>query len=134
MNPEQLLYTKSHEWVHVADGSGGEKIVTMGLTAFALEALTDLVFIDLPDVGREVKAKEPLGEVESVKAVSDIYSPVDGEVAEVNSEVADRLESLADDPYESGWLVKIRVADEAGLPNLQDYNAYKKQCEQESEH
>lgn len=134
MKPEELLYTKSHEWVHVDTGGDGNKVATMGLTGFALEALTDLVFIDLPEVGREVKAKEPLGEVESVKAVSDIYSPVDGEVVEVNSEVADRLESLGDDPYDSGWLVKIKVADESGLADLQDYQAYQKQCEAESDH
>ncbi len=133
MTPENLLYTKTHEWVRVEDAAGG-KTATVGISAFALEALTDLVFIDLPEPGRQVEAGQPLGEVESVKAVSDIYSPVDGEVAEVNTEIADKLETLADDPYESGWLVKIKITDEAGLANLLDAAAYKKQCEEEGDH
>lgn len=133
MTPEELLYSKTHEWVRVETDSSGAKIATLGLSAFALEALTDLVFIDLPEVGRAVEAGQPLGEIESVKAVSDIYSPVDGEVVEVNSPLADKLESLADDPYEDGWFVRIKISDETGLSSLLDYAAYQKQCEEESE-
>ena len=82
-------------------------------------------------MGRPVKAGEPFGEIESVKAVSDLYSPVDGEVVAVNAALADNLEHLADDPYEAGWFIKIKIADEAGLANLLDEAAYKKQCEEE---
>jgi glycine cleavage system H protein len=126
-----LLYSKTHEWVRVeADPSVG-KIAIVGLTAFALEALTDLVHVELPQVGQAVKAGEPFGEIESVKAVSDLYSPVDGTVAAVNEALADNLEHLADDPYQSGWFIKIKIADEAGLALLLDEAAYKKQCEEE---
>jgi glycine cleavage system H protein len=133
VTPERLLYSKTHEWVQVdADASGG-KVATVGISAFALEALTDLVYIDLPEVGREVEAGGSFGEIESVKAVSDIYSPVEGEIVAVHSEVADNLERLPEDPYGEGWLVKIRVSDESGLEQLMDHAAYQKQCEQEME-
>jgi glycine cleavage system H protein len=128
---QSRLYSKTHEWVRVETNPAGEKIAVVGLTAFALEALTDLVYVGLPEVGRQVKAGQPFGEIESVKAVSDLYSPVDGAIAEVNSSLADNLASLADDPYESGWFVKIKIADEAGLAQLLDEAAYKKQCEEE---
>ena len=128
---QDRLYSKTHEWVRVEAGPSGEKTAVVGLTAFALESLTDLVFVDLPEVGRRVKAGESFGEIESVKAVSDLYSPVDGEIAEVNSALADNLEHLADDPYQAGWFIKIKIADEAGLAELLDEAAYKKQCEEE---
>ena len=133
MTPKELLYTTTHEWVHVGADAAGAKIATLGLTAFALEALTDLVYVDLPEVGRQVEAGATIGEIESVKAVSDLYSPVDGEIVEVHSALVDRLEQLPNDPYGEGWLVKIKVADEAGLAGLMDYAAYQKQCEQEME-
>ena len=131
MNPENLLFAKTHEWVHVED-SGGAKVATIGLSAFAIEALTDLVFVDLPEVGRAVTAGEPLGEIESVKAVSDLYSPVSGEVIEANTPLADDLEKLSEDVYGAGWLVKIKIGDEAGLADLMDYATYQKQCEEEA--
>ena len=131
MNPENLLFAKTHEWVHVED-SGGAKIATIGLSAFAIEALTDLVFVDLPEVGRAVTAGEPLGEIESVKAVSDLYSPVSGEVIEANTPLADDLEKLSEDVYGAGWLVKIKIGDEAGLADLMHYATYQKQCEEEA--
>ena len=133
MTPEQLLFTRTHEWVRLETGAAGEKTATVGISAFALELLTDLVFVDLPEVGRQVTAGEPMAEIESVKAVSDIYSPVDGQVVEVNAELSDRLDTLADDPYETGWFVKIKIADPAPLEQLLDYAAYQKQC-QEEEH
>lgn len=132
MKPEQLFYSKTHEWVHVAAGPAGEKIATVGISAFALEALTDLVFVELPEIGRAVQAKAPFGEIESVKAVSDLYSPVDGEVVEINEQLPENLEKLADDPYGFGWFVKIRITNEAGLADLLDYTAYQKQCEEEA--
>ena len=128
---QDRMYSKTHEWVRVENDPSGGKIAVVGLTAFALEALTDLVYVGLPEVGRQVKAGESFGEIESVKAVSDLYSPVDGEIAAVNSALADNLEHLADDPYESGWFIKIKIADEAGLAELLDEAAYKKQCEEE---
>lgn len=131
MNPEQLLYATTHEWVHVETDSDGQKLATVGLSKFAIEALTDLVFIDLPEVGRTVKAGEPFGEIESVKAVSDLYSPVDGEVTEVNTAVSDSLDWLNDDPYGKGWLVKIKITDESGLSKLMDYATYQKQLADE---
>jgi glycine cleavage system H protein len=131
VTPEKLLYSKTHEWVHVETDATGAKTATVGLSAFALEALTDLVFVQLPEVGRAVAAGEPFGEIESVKAVSDLYSPVDGEIVEVNSGLVDKLDALADDPYEVGWFVKIKIGDDAGLANLLDYVAYQKQCEEE---
>jgi glycine cleavage system H protein len=132
MNPQDLLYAKTHEWVHVVTSPAGEKIATVGLSDFALKALTDLVFLNLPEKGRKVDAGQPFGEIESVKAVSDLYSPVDGEVIEVNSPLAANLETLAKDPYGEGWLVKVRISDEAGLANLLDDTSYRKQCEEEA--
>ena len=127
---EKLLYAKTHEWVRVESDPAG-KTATVGLTAFALEMLTDLVHIELPQVGQKVKAGQPFDEIESVKAVSDLYSPVDGQVVAVNTAVAGILEHLADDPYNAGWFIKIKIGDEAGLANLLDEAAYKKQCEEE---
>ncbi len=125
------LYSKTHEWVRLEAGPSGGKTAVVGLTAFALESLTDLVHVELPKAGSQVKAGEPFGEIESVKAVSDLYSPVDGEITAVNSALVDNLEHLADDPYQSGWFIKIKIADEAGLAQLLDEAAYKKQCEEE---
>jgi glycine cleavage system H protein len=129
--PEQLLYAKTHEWVYVETAPDGAKIATLGISAFALKALTDLVYIDLPQAGRELAVGESFGEIESVKAVSDIYSPVEGRIVEVNAAIADHLEQLGNDPYGAGWLVKIRVADESGLKALMDHAAYQRQCEEE---
>ncbi len=134
MTPEQLLYSKTHEWVQVDTDSSGAKIATIGLSAFAIEALTDLVFVDLPEVGRDVAAGESFGEIESVKAVSDLCSPIAGQIVEVNGPLADQLDTLADDPYEAGWFVKIKITDESGLAGLLDHAAYQKQCEEEGGH
>jgi glycine cleavage system H protein len=131
VQPQDLLYAKTHEWTHVDRGSAGEKIATVGLSHFAVEALTDLVFLELPETGREVKAGESFGEVESVKAVSDLYSPVSGEIVEVNHALADKLADLQNDPYGAGWIVKIKIADEADLKNLLSHQDYTKQCEEE---
>jgi glycine cleavage system H protein len=136
MNPQDLLFAKTHEWVRVESGPAG-KTTTVGLSDFALKALTDLVFINLPETGSQVEAGQPFGEIESVKAVSDLYSPVDGEVVEVNTVPSDDagkakyLERLSQDPYGTGWMVKIRISDEAGLSQLLDYAAYQKQAEEE---
>ena len=127
MKPEELLYAKTHEWVAVAEEDGA-RVVTLGISAFAVEALTDLVYIDLPEVGKQVHAEQPFCEVESVKAVSDIYSPIDGHVIAVNESLPDALETIGEDPYNAGWIAKIKLTDDAGLDNLMDHSAYEKQC------
>jgi glycine cleavage system H protein len=132
VNPEELLYAKTHEWVRVEDQDGG-KLAVVGLSAFALEALTDLVYIELPEVDRQVAVGESFGEIESVKAVSDLYAPVTGDIVDVNTELPDRIESLGDDPYDTGWIIKIRITDESGLGELMDHTAYQKQCEEEGD-
>ena len=115
MNPEDLLFAKTHEWVALEEADGA-RIATIGISAFAVESLTDLVFIEL----------------ESVKAVSDVYSPVAGEVIEVNTPLADALEKLSDDPYGEGWIAKVRVEDDSGLTDLMDYADYQKVCAEEA--
>jgi glycine cleavage system H protein len=130
VKPEELLFASTHEWLHV-DRNSKPPVGTIGVSGFAVEQLSDLVFLELPEVGRKVKAGESLGEIESVKSVSDIYSPVSGEVTEVNSGLPDRLETLQNDPYGAGWFVKIRLTDEADLSHLMDYTAYQKQCAEE---
>jgi glycine cleavage system H protein len=127
MNPKDLLYAETHEWVRVA-ADGGRKVATIGITAFAIEQLTDLVHMVLPKVGTQVKAGTPFGEVESVKAVSDLYSPVDGEVIAVHSELPGKLETLGSDPYAEGWMIKVALSDESSLKSLMDAAAYEKQC------
>jgi glycine cleavage system H protein len=130
VQPQELLYAKTHEWVQV-DRKSGEKIATVGISHFAVEALTDLVYIELPEVGRTLKAGESFGEVESVKAVSDLYSPLSGEVVDVNGDLANHLDQLHDDPYGSGWIMKIKVNDESELSQLLSHAAYEKQCAEE---
>lgn len=131
MSPEKLLYAKTHEWVHLENDAQGQKVATVGISSFAVEALTDLVYMQLPPVGRKLKAGESFGEIESVKAVSDLYSPVDGEVVAVNQDLPNKLETLNADPYGAGWLVKVRLSSEDSLRDLLDYQAYQKQCAEE---
>jgi glycine cleavage system H protein len=130
VQPQDLLYAKTHEWVQL-DRKGGEKIATVGISHFAVEALTDLVYIELPEVGRALKAGESFGEVESVKAVSDLYSPLSGEIVAVNGELPNHLDQLHDDPYGSGWIMKIKINDESELSQLLSHAAYEKQCAEE---
>ena len=131
MKPEELLFSKTHEWVHIGR-DGEETVATVGISAFALEQLTDLVYIALPQAGRSVKAGDSIGEIESVKAVSDLYSPVTGTIREVNTALADSLETFSNDPYGAGWVVKIEVTDESHLDQLMDYAAYERQCAEEA--
>ncbi len=126
MDPNSLKYAPSHEWAAVSGD-----IATIGITDFAVKALTDLVFIDLPAVGKSVEAGEMFGEVESVKAVSELLSPVSGEIVEVNSEIADNLDSLASDPFGAGWLVKVKMSNPEELAKLLNFTAYQKQCLEE---
>jgi glycine cleavage system H protein len=131
VNPQDLLYSKTHEWARIEASGAGEKIATVGITAFAYELLTDLVFVALPEIGKKAQAGSPLGEIESVKAVSDFYSPVTGEVVAVNTEVTENLEKLSQDPFGHWWFVKIKITDETGLKNLLNAAAYEKQCAEE---
>jgi glycine cleavage system H protein len=131
VNPDKLLFAKTHEWVSISQ-EGPQRVATIGLSAFAVEALTDLVFIELPKVGRKVAAEESFCEVESVKAVSDIYAPLAGEVIAVNESLPDRLETLSSDPYGEGWIAKIRVADDSALKSLMEHAAYQKMCAEEA--
>jgi glycine cleavage system H protein len=124
---KKLLYAESHEWVDIADVDGA-KIATVGISAFAIEQLNDLVYMDLPKVGRTLTAGEEFGEVESVKAVSPLYSPVSGEIVEVHSELPSNLDQLKDNPYDFGWIMKVKLGDESALGSLLDYVAYTKQC------
>lgn len=126
MDPTSLKYQKSHEWLHL-DGD----IASVGISDFAVKQLTDLVYIELPEVGRTLSVGESFGEVESVKAVSDLYSPVSGEVVEVNTSLEDGLEVLSEDPFGAGWIVKIRVEDVGQLDALLDKTAYDQHCEAE---
>jgi glycine cleavage system H protein len=112
-SPSDRRYTKEHEWVRVEDNMG-----TVGITDYAQDQLGDIVYVDLPSPGTQVKQLEKLGEIESVKAVSDLYSPVSGELVEVNQGVNDRPELVNQSPYEEGWLVRVRLADPAELDNL----------------
>jgi len=130
VNPNELLYSATHEWTHVSE-EGGAKVATIGISPFAVEQLTDLVYMELPEVGRKVSAGDSFGEIESVKAVSDLYSPVSGEVIEVNTQLPDSLEVLSTDACGAGWIAKIRISQPAELDALMDYAAYQRQCAEE---
>ena len=117
--PSGLLYTKSHEWVKI-DGD----VATIGITDHAQSELGDIVYLDLPEVGRALQQDESLGSVESVKTVSDIYSPVAGEVVGRNDTLASQSELVNTDPYGGGWLVKVKLTDSGATGHLMDAAAY----------
>lgn len=119
MYPTGYRYTKEHEWLNV-EGSQA----TLGITDYAQQELGDVVFVELPKVGAQVKAGQSFGTVESVKAVSDIFSPVSGEVTEINSALADAPEKINQDPHGAAWLVKIRLTDPKETAVLMDAAAY----------
>lgn len=124
MRPTDRKYLESHEWCKI-DGD----VATIGITDFAVSQLSDLVFLDLPKQGATVTAGEQFGEIESVKAVSSLYSGVSGEVTEVNAELADNLEWLAEDAFEKSWMIKVKVTDTS--PDLLDAAAYEENCKAE---
>ncbi|MGI9517219.1 MAG: glycine cleavage system protein GcvH [Pirellulaceae bacterium] len=126
MNQEELLYAATHEWVHI----GEDGVATIGISDFAVEQLTDLVYMELPQVGATVTAGEEFGEVESVKAVSPMYAPISGEVIEVNTGLPDGLEILNDDAFGAGWIAKVKMSGDAP-DTLLDHAAYKKQIAEE---
>jgi glycine cleavage system H protein len=114
--PENLQYTKSHEWVRIEGDTA-----TIGITDHAQDELGDVVFVELPEEGATFDAGESFGTVESVKAVSDLYTPVGGEVVEVNSALEDAPENINEDPYGEGWIVKLRTTDGADLLSPEEY-------------
>ena len=118
--PDDLRYTKDHEWVRV-EGS----LAKVGITDYAQDALGDVVYVDLPDVGASVTANQPLGEVESTKSVSDVYSPIGGTIVEKNPMVDDRPELVNEQPYGDGWLVVIEPTDLGAIDGLLDAAAYR---------
>ncbi|MDP4115790.1 MAG: glycine cleavage system protein GcvH [Bacteroidota bacterium] len=122
--PDNLKYTKEHEWILV-EGSVG----TIGITEFAQSELGDVVFVDLNTEPRGVAAGESLGSIEAVKTVSEVYAPCGGKLIEVNTELADHPELVNTDPYNAGWMLKIEIADLAELNSLLDSAAYKAQVE-----
>ncbi|MFD8673911.1 glycine cleavage system protein GcvH [Streptomyces seoulensis] len=120
-NPQQLSYSKEHEWLSAAEGGAS----TVGITEHAANALGDVVFVQLPEVGAEVTAGESCGELESTKSVSELYSPVSGEITEVNQDVVDDPSLVNSEPFEGGWLFKVRVAGQpADLLTADEYTAY----------
>ncbi|HXY73276.1 MAG TPA: glycine cleavage system protein GcvH [Actinomycetota bacterium] len=124
--PEELKYTKEHEWVRL---EGPRAVV--GITDFAQDALGDVVYADVPEVGTQVRAGEPFGEVESTKSVSDVYAPLTGNVVDRNPRLADTPEILNEDPYGDGWMVVIELSDETEVAALLEAGAYRELTESE---
>jgi glycine cleavage system H protein len=118
--PEDLRYSKDHEWARLEDGR-----IRIGITDYAQDALGDVVFVQIPDVGTRVESGDSFSEVESTKSVSDIYAPVAGTIAEVNSELADAPQRVNEDPYGEGWLVVITPDDASQYEQLLDASAYR---------
>jgi glycine cleavage system H protein len=127
MDPHSLRFSRTHEWVHL-DGD----TATIGISDFAVQQLTDLVYIELPDAGRTLRAGEAFGVVESVKAASDLYAPVAGRVTAANSALADDLAVLSEDPFGRGWMIKLQVADPSAVAALLDYAAYQEHSRSEA--
>jgi glycine cleavage system H protein len=117
--PEDLLYHSEHDWARVDDD-----VATFGITWFAQDALGEVVFFDPPEIGSTVTANEFYAEVESVKAVSDVIAPLSGEIVEVNTALADTPEAINDEPYGSGWMVKVKLSDTTEVEGLLDRDAY----------
>ena len=119
MYPEDLKYSKEHEWVRI-NGS----IAEVGVTLFAQESLGDVVYVDLPEVGSEVEQFAKFGEIESVKAVSDLFCPVEGKIVEINQKLVDNPAVVNVEPYGAGWLIKVQLSDSSKLDDLMDAATY----------
>ena len=126
--PEDLKYTKEHEWVRMEKDS-----VVVGITDYAQENLGEVVYVELPEEGSLVSRSEAFGIVESTKAISDLYAPVSGTVVEINDTILDSPELINEDPYEEGWMIRIDMSDESELEKLLDSAAYQSFTEEESE-
>jgi glycine cleavage system H protein len=127
MYPDDLRYSKDHEWIRVEADRG-----RIGITHYAQEQLGDVVFLELPEVGRKLKEHEVFGSVESVKAVSELFSPVAGEVVEVNADLVKKPELVNSDPQGAAWMIVVKLADPGAVSGLMDANAYKAFVESES--
>jgi glycine cleavage system H protein len=127
IDPKKLKFSPSHEWVHIDGG-----LATIGISQFAVDQLTDLTMIDLPSVGTKLAPGQSFGEIESVKSVSSLYTPVGGEVVEVNPAVAEDVQVLSQDPYTKGWLIKVRVDSSPASPELMDHDAYQRKVAEEA--
>jgi glycine cleavage system H protein len=125
--PEDSRYAKSHEYVHTEGG-----VATIGITDYAQKELGDVVFVELPQVGSQLEAAEELGSIESVKAVSELFAPVTGEVVEVNELLRDKPELVNTDPYGDGWMLKVRLADQSEYDELMDAQEYEDYIQIES--
>ena len=119
--PEDLLYTQEHEWIYLES----DDVIVIGITDFAQDQLEDIVYFELPDVGTAVTANEPFGTIEAVKAVEDLFSPVTGEIVEINHNLEEKPELCNQDPYEKGWIVKIKTSDKSDLNSLLSAKDYK---------
>ena len=119
MNKEDLKYTKTHEWVKV-----NEDTATIGISDFAVKELSDIVFIEFPEAGKRIKRGSPFGTIEAVKAAFDLNSPISGVVKETNFALSDNLDLLKEDPYEKGWMLKIKIGDKSELKDLMDFKQY----------
>ncbi len=122
MSPDDRRYTREHEWVEVEDAATGRALV--GITEYAQDQLGDVVYFDLPQPGDTVGALQKMGEVESVKAVSDLYSPVSGEVIEVNASLSDQPELVNEDPFNQGWILRVTMSEPAELDGLMSAGEY----------
>ena len=120
--PDDLLYTSDHEWLRRGEASPDEAVI--GITDFAQDQLGDVVYLDLPAAGDSISAGERFGEIESVKTVSDLYAPISGDVLAANGELEEQPELVNDSPYEDGWLIRVRIADDSELDGLLDADAY----------
>ena len=125
-NPKELKYTKEHEWIKIENDVG-----TVGITDFAQNALTDIVFVELPEKGKIGEQLKTAATIESVKSVSDVYAPVSGEVVKVNEELKDHPELINNDPYGKGWIFKVRIADKNELNSLMSSKEYAKMTKEE---
>ncbi len=122
MNPEQLRFSKEHEWVSAQEDS---RVAVIGITDYAAEELGDIVFVELPQKGTELTFMEPMGTIEAVKTVADIYAPVSGTIREVNTALEDNPELVNNEPYDGGWFVKIDIKEAGEIEKLMNYEAYK---------
>jgi len=129
MYPEDLKYAKTHEWAKVDNN-----IATVGVTEFAVKQLADLVYVELPSAGEKVTKNAPFGSIESVKAVSDLNSPVTGQVIQVNEDLPAKPELITNDPYGEGWMIKVEMENLAELDTLMDSEKYEELVKKEEEH
>jgi glycine cleavage system H protein len=133
MRPDDYKYTETHEWIKYSDK---KKEATIGITDYAVKQLSDLVHLDLPKVGEGTEQGAPFGEIESVKTVADLVAPLTGKILEVNKDVAGNLDLLKEEPFEDGWLIKLKISDPSEIENLmtkKEYEEFLESAEEEEE-